>query len=98
MQRQPDFCLKETQDLADSARYWKINCMEDHYPGLWHTWFTEQVVGVGWPPPRWGLRTPTRDKAWDMARRCLLRIRPGDRVVVQLKNWRVGRIGTVLSL
>lgn len=98
MQWQQDFFLKETQDLADSARYWKINCMEDHYPGLWHTWFTEQLVGVGWPPPRWGLRTPTRDKAWDMARRCLLRIRPGDRVVVQLKNWRVGRIGTVLNL
>jgi hypothetical protein len=25
---------------------WKINCMEDHYPGLWHTWFREQIVAV----------------------------------------------------
>ena len=30
---------------------WKINCMEDSYPGLWHTWFREQIVAVGWPPP-----------------------------------------------
>jgi hypothetical protein len=76
---------------------WKINCMEKEYPGLWHTWFKEQIVAIGWPPDNFGLRQPTGDHAWSRARACLMQIEPGDRVVVQLKNWRVGRIGTVLS-
>jgi len=21
--------------------YWKVNCMEDQYPGLWQTWFLQ---------------------------------------------------------
>jgi hypothetical protein len=76
---------------------WKINCMENEYPGLWHTWFKEQIVAVGWPPDSFGLRTATKERAWSDARRYLIQIDPGDKVVVQLKNWRVGRIGTVLS-
>jgi hypothetical protein len=76
---------------------WKINCMEDAYPGLWHTWFKEQVVAVGWPPDNYGLTRPTKERSWSDARRYLTQIEPGDKVVVQLKNWRVGRIGTVLS-
>ena len=76
---------------------WKINCMENEYPGLWHTWFKEQIVAVGWPPDDYGLRTPTKVRAWSDARRYLMQIEPDDKVVVQLKNWRVGRIGTVLS-
>ena len=75
---------------------WKINCMEDSYPGLWHTWFREQIVAVGWPPPEYGLRTSKEKPAWSLARRYLMQISPGDKVVVQLKNWRVGRVGTVL--
>lgn len=74
--------------------------MEDKYPGLWHTWFTEQVVAVGWWPPRWSLQSQSKYErdAWNMARRCLMRIKPEDRIVVQLKDWRIGRIGTVLKL
>ncbi len=83
--------------MAEGTQYWKINCMEDKYPGLLHTWFTEQVVAVGWPPPKWGLKTPTKDSAWKKARNCLIKIKRDDRVVVQLRNWRVGRIGTVLQ-
>jgi hypothetical protein len=86
--------------MADKARFWKINCMEDKYPGLWHTWFKEQVVAVGWPPPRWKLESQSKHKraAWNLARRSLLRMMSGDRIVVQLKDWRIGRIGTVLEL
>ncbi|MGB8581553.1 MAG: endonuclease NucS domain-containing protein [Candidatus Sulfotelmatobacter sp.] len=76
---------------------WKINCMEDEYPGLWHTWFREQIVAVGWPPDDYGLQKSTNVRAWSDARRYLIQIAPGDKVIVQLKNWRVGRIGTVLS-
>jgi hypothetical protein len=86
--------------MLGQTRYWKINCMEDKYPGLWHTWFTQQVVAVGWWPPNWSLENQAVDEqpAWTMARRCLLKIEPGDRIVVQLKDWRIGRIGTVLGL
>lgn len=77
-------------------RYWKINCMEDKHPGLWHTWFREQVAAIGWP--QYSLRGPTKGRGWARARRKLLKVRPGDRVVVQLKGNRVGRIGTVLRL
>ena len=76
---------------------WKINCMEDKYPGLWHTWFREQVVAVGWPPPTYRLRTAANGRAWSDARNYLSEINPGDKVVVQLKHWRISRIGTVLS-
>jgi hypothetical protein len=75
---------------------WKINCMEDKYPGLWQTWFKEQIVAVGWPPDSFPLHGPTNESSWRSARQNLLRIQPGDKVIVQLKNWRVGRIGTVL--
>jgi hypothetical protein len=70
--------------------------MEDKYPGLWQTWFKEQIVAVGWPPDSFPLHGPTNESSWRSARQNLLRIQPGDKVIVQLKNWRVGRIGTVL--
>jgi hypothetical protein len=71
--------------------------MEDDYPGLWHTWFREQVVAVGWPPAEFGLHTANAPHDWSLARRYLQQVSAGDKVIVQLKNWRVGRIGTVLS-
>jgi hypothetical protein len=71
--------------------------MEDHYPGLWHTWFREQIVAVGWPPPGFGLHTAQAKRDWSLARRYLLQMSVGDKVIVQLRNWRVGRIGTVLD-
>jgi len=77
--------------------YWKINCMEDKYPGLWQTWFTEQVVAVGWPPPKWQLRGQNPSPDWRRARRYLMEIAVGDKVIVQLKKWRVGRVGTILE-
>jgi hypothetical protein len=82
---------------AQALANWKINCMEDEYPGLWHTWFREQIVAIGWPPAVYGLRTNTDVPAWRNARRYLLQIEAGDKVIVQLKNWRVGRVGKVLE-
>lgn len=84
--------------MTRHGKFWKINCMEDEYPGLWHTWFREQVVAVGWAPPKFRLDAPTKDRAWRMARTRLLKVKPGDEIVVQLKDWRIGRIGTVLGL
>jgi hypothetical protein len=76
---------------------WKINCMENDYPGLWHSWFREQIVAVGWPPPKYGLHAPHAAHDWSLARRYLRQMSEGDKVIVQLKNWRVGRIGMVLG-
>jgi hypothetical protein len=81
--------------------YWKVYCMEDSYPGLWHTWFTRQVAAVGWAA-RWGfsLRSTgkAQNRAWTQAKAYLLDMEPGDRLVVQLRSHRVGRIGTITDL
>lgn len=71
--------------------------MEDHYPGLWHTWYREQIVAVGWPPPEYSLRSDEAKRDWSLARRYLLQVAAGDKVIVQLRHWRVGKIGTVLD-
>jgi hypothetical protein len=65
---------------------WKINCMEDSYPGLWHTWFREQIVAVGWPPPEFGLHTQKEKRDWSVARRYLLQMSRDDKVIVQAKE------------
>ena len=75
-------------------RYWKVNCMEDDYPGLWQTWFLQQTVAIGWPTPHFSFEGPTPDRSWAAARAAAPG-RVGDRIVVQLSNSRVGRIGTV---
>lgn len=90
-------CHILNSDWRGRVANWKINCMEGEYPGLWHTWFREQIIAVGWPPDDYGLQTPTKVRAWSDARRYLVQINAGDKVIVQLKNWRVGRIGTVLG-
>jgi hypothetical protein len=82
---------------SKAMAYWKINCMEDKYPGLWQTWFTEQIVAVGWPPLTWKLHGKNPSPDWRRARRHLMAVAVGDKVIVQLKNWRVGRVGTVLE-
>jgi hypothetical protein len=43
--------------MTKQLRCWKVNCMEDEHPGLWHTWFTEQVAAIGWPPPQFACRS-----------------------------------------
>ncbi len=86
--------------MARAIRYWKVNCMEDSYPGLWHTWYRQQVVAVGWPPGlRYFLEGKGRnEKGWNIARSCLTEIRPGDKVVVALQGSRVGRVGEVVRV
>ena len=81
-----------------NTRLWKINCMEDRYPGMWQRWFKHQCVGVGWMS-NWGykLRGPTEGgRGWSRARRHLEEIQPGDHIVVSLKSHRIGRIGEVV--
>lgn len=78
--------------------YWKVNCMEEQYPGLWQTWFLQQTVAIGWPTPRFALDGPTDDSSWAAARAAASQVRAGDRIIVQLSDSRVGRIGTVTQV
>ncbi len=77
--------------------FWKINCMEDEFPGLWQQWYRHQCVAVGFASYR-GLKLhgDTKDfGGWHAARAALLRIAVGDHIVVALKGNRVARLGQV---
>jgi hypothetical protein len=79
---------------------WKINCMEDDYPGMWQRWFRNQCVAVGWHAD-WGfplsgqITASEHGPAWTRARSAIKRIEIGDFVVVSLRGNRVGRVGEV---
>src|SRR5690606_38059395 len=80
------------------ATLWKVNCMEDWYPGMWHRWYRHQCVAVGWYA-KWGytIEGPAKDRGWARARRALSQIAVGDHVIVALRGHRVGRIGEVTA-
>lgn len=71
--------------------------MEDKYPGLWQSWFTQQTIAIGWPPRWWPFEGKTKTTGWSIARKAAKQIQPGDKILVQLSNSRVGRLGTVVS-
>lgn len=77
---------------------WKINCMEDDFPGMWHRWYRHQCVAVGWPSRRgFHLVGDTNDRGWARTRASLKRMKVGDFVVVALRDYRVGRIGQITA-
>jgi hypothetical protein len=79
---------------------WKINCMEDSFPGMWQRWYRSQCVAVGWDG-KWGfplagmITAKDHGPAWSRARSALQKIQVGDYVIVSLKGNRVGRLGEV---
>ena len=76
---------------------WKINCMEDEYPGMWQRWFKEQCVAVGWASA-WGYKLDGETeggRGWSAARKAIQEMAIGDYVVVALRDYRVGRIGQI---
>jgi hypothetical protein len=79
---------------------WKINCMEDDYPGMWQRWFRNQCVGVGWHC-KWGyplsgtVMASEHSASWIRARSAIQRVEVGDFVIVSLRGNRVGRLGEV---
>jgi hypothetical protein len=79
---------------------WKVSCLENRYPGMWQRWFRYQCVGIGWPPADgWRLEGKSRTgKGWQRARKTLLRVKPGDMVLVTLRGHRVGRLGEVTGI
>jgi hypothetical protein len=78
-------------------KYWKFCCDEKKVPGLWQRWFKNQCVAVGWRiKPGYPLEGPTKSPGWARARNALKQIAPGDMILVQLKDNRVGRVGEVV--
>lgn len=77
--------------------YWKVYCEENEFPGLWPRWYKSQCVATGWPAGKGHtLEGKTKDYGWSVARKALKLVEPGDTVIVQLKDNRVGRIGEVV--
>ena len=72
--------------------------MEDKFPGLWQTWFLHQTVAIGWPTPQHSIDGRTDDTSWAAARTAASQVKIGDRIIVQLNDSRVGRIGTVTEV
>ena len=77
---------------------WKVYCMEDEFPGLWHRLYRHQCVAIGWPPPHWKLNGKTKGRGLVRVRNALSRMVVGDYVVAALKGNRVGRLGEVTAL
>jgi len=75
--------------------YWKVFCMEKSYPGLWYTWFRDQIAAIGWPPDNFHLEDGPGAHGWGAARNYLQEVAAGDALAVQLNENRVGRLGTV---
>ena len=75
---------------------WKIACKEDKYPGMWHRWFKNQCVAVGWGSC-WGFRLngKTKNRGWSTARNALKDMKIGDLVIVALTGNRIGRLGEI---
>ena len=78
------------------SRLWKINCMEHTYPGMWQRWFKNQCVAVGYASSLgYQLHGRSQARGWTDTRRDILNMKPGDHVVVSLRNKRIGRIGQI---
>ena len=81
-----------------TPRLWKVNCMERRFPGMWHRWYRQQCVAVGWRSDRGFLLTgTTKNQGWARARRSLESMTVGDYVVVALQNNCVGRLGRITA-
>ena len=76
---------------------WKINCMENKYPGMWQRWFKNQCVAVGYAIAcGYKLNGKTKGgKGWSTTRNAIKNMEIGDYVVVALRGHRIGRIGQI---
>ena len=82
------------------TKLWKINCMENSFPGMWQRWYRNQCVAVGWHAD-WGyplsglITAKTEGAGWSRARSGLKKIKVDDYIIVSLNGHRVGRLGEV---
>jgi len=78
---------------------WKVNCMENIYPGMWQRWFKNQCIAVGWASARGYRLNGDTDggRGWTRERRSIKEMEVGDYVIVALCGNRVGRLGQITS-
>jgi hypothetical protein len=76
---------------------WKVYCMENRFPGLWHRLYRHQCVAIGWPPPRNKLDGSKQEPGLVKVRNAMSRMKAGDYVVAALKGNRVGRLGQITA-
>ena len=55
-------------------------------------------MAAGWPPPTWSFDGPSENTGWVYARNRLREMKPGDKVVPFLLNWRIGPVGTIIEV
>ena len=79
-------------------RYWIVNCPVLYAPGVWSTWYRENCVTLGWPPPTWRLEGPTESLGWEYARTRVKQIKPGDYVIPYLMKYRLGPVARVVDV
>lgn len=79
-------------------RYWIVNCPVLYAPGVWTTWYRENCVALGWPPPTSRLEGPTDSQGWEYARSRAKQIKPGDYVIPYLMKWRLGPLARVVDV
>lgn len=80
-------------------KLWKINCLEDKYPGMWRRWYRAQCAAIGWYADR-GFPLEGKHKGgarWSRARNAIKAINIGDFVVVSMRGHRISRVGEVIS-
>lgn len=75
---------------------WKVYCLEDVFPGLWHRLYRQQCVAIGWPGHKW--HGKSRDRGLIRARNAVEEMNVGDHVIAALKGNRVGRMGQITAI
>ena len=76
------------------SNFWKIACEEDKFPGMWQQWFKNQCVAVGWGSQK--LNKPPKGRSgWNKARNDIKEMKPGDMILVTLKNNKIGRLAEI---
>ena len=76
---------------------WKVNCMDDEWPGLWRHWYKNQCVTIGFSP-YYKPHHLRNNKGWAQCKNIFKKIKIGDYIIAALHNNKMGRIGTIIEL
>ena len=98
--------LKEKKwERKAMSGYWIVICpverMRTSFGSLWIRLYEKHCVAVGLDPhKKYSLEGRTRKggPGWELCRKRLKRIGIGDKVIPYAKKWRLGNVGTVMSI
>lgn len=79
-----------------TTRHWIVICPERYARrGIWHVWYRDKCVAIGWPPSKYHPEGDTDVSGWRWARDCMRKMQPGELVIPYLQQWRVGPVGVI---